>query len=230
MQAAIALVGSGMGDYALAIGMDTAQGRPAMRWSTPRRRAARPISWAPLRTAWPSWKARTRSSPTRPISGAGPTSTIPQHAGRFTGEPAYFRHSLAAAQHLMDALGYTPADFDLAVFHQPNVRFPVQAASDLGFKREQIAAGLLVNEIGNTYAGSSMLGLSAVLDVAQPGQRILQVSFGSGAGSDAFCWCVTERIAERRDRAPSHARLYRAPPGDRLCAPTRAIARKLSMD
>ena len=63
-----------------------------------------------------------------------------------------------------------------------------------------------MSEIGNTYAGSSMIGLTAVLDVAQAGDRILLVSFGSGAGSDAFCLQVTDRLAERRSLAFSTRR------------------------
>jgi hydroxymethylglutaryl-CoA synthase len=55
--------------------------------------------------------------------------------------------------------------------------------------------------MGNAYAGSSLLGLAAVLDVAEPGNRIFFCSYGSGAGSDAFCFRVTERIAERRQGA-----------------------------
>ena len=56
--------------------------------------------------------------------------------------------------------------------------------------------------IGNTYSGASPLGLTAVLDVAQPGERILMVSYGSGAGSDGFIWRVTDRIEEVRASAP----------------------------
>jgi hydroxymethylglutaryl-CoA synthase len=109
---------------------------------------------------------------------------------------------MAAAEGLLGELGLSAADFRWAVFHQPNVRFPAKVGADLGFKREQLAPGLLVGEVGNTYAGSSLLGLSAVLDVAQPGERILEISFGSGAGSDAFCWVATEQLLERRDCAP----------------------------
>jgi hydroxymethylglutaryl-CoA synthase len=72
----------------------------------------------------------------------------------------------------------------------------------LGFSTEQIEPGLLVPMIGNTYAGAAIIGLSAVLDIAEPGDRILLVSFGSGAGSDAFDLLVTDAILERRDRAP----------------------------
>jgi hydroxymethylglutaryl-CoA synthase len=101
----------------------------------------------------------------------------------------------------MEALGRTPSDYSHVVFHQPNVKFPVKAGHELGFSRKQMEAGLLVNEIGNTYAGSAMLGLTSVLDVAHPGERVLMVSFGSGAGSDGFDLLVTDAITKRRDRA-----------------------------
>jgi len=42
-----------------------------------------------------------------------------------------------------------------------------------------------------------MIGLTATLDIAQPGDRILVVSFGSGAGSDAFDITVTDKAPER---------------------------------
>ncbi len=71
----------------------------------------------------------------------------------------------------------------------------------MGFKPEQISAGLLSPVIGNTYAGAAMIGLTAILDVAKPGDRILMVSFGSGAGSDAFALRVTEAVQARRDLA-----------------------------
>ncbi len=70
------------------------------------------------------------------------------------------------------------------------------------FTKEQIKTGLLVPVIGNTYAGAAIIGLTAILDIAEPGDRILMVSFGSGAGSDAFALTVTEANMQRRDLAP----------------------------
>lgn len=59
--------------------------------------------------------------------------------------------------------------------------------------------------IGNTYAGASPVGLTAILDEAHTGDRILMVSYGSGAGSDALDLRVTDRIEERRHTAPTTA-------------------------
>jgi hydroxymethylglutaryl-CoA synthase len=126
----------------------------------------------------------------------------PSHGQRFTGEPAYFHHVTSAGQHLMEAMGRTAADFSSVVLHQPNAKFPQRAAKMMGFDREQWDTGLLCPLVGNTYAGASILGLTAILDEAKPGDTILAVSFGSGAGSDAFALRVTDLITERQGRAP----------------------------
>src|SRR5512146_2802732 len=120
---------------------------------------------------------------------------------RFTGEPAYFKHITEAGSHLMESLGATAKDYKWAIFHQPNTKFPQRVAAQLGFSKRQIDPGLLVSVIGNTYAGAALIGLTATLDIAEPGDRILVVSFGSGAGSDAFDILVTDKLAARRDLA-----------------------------
>jgi hydroxymethylglutaryl-CoA synthase len=122
----------------------------------------------------------------------------PRHAYRFTGAPAYFGHIVGAAKGLMEEAGLKPTDFDYAVFHQPNVKFPLRAAQMLGFKPEQVKPGLLSGEIGNTYAAASLIGLARVLDAAKPNQRILVVSFGSGAGSDAISLVTTDKVGSKR--------------------------------
>jgi len=201
MQAAIGFVGSGMADYALAVGMDTAQGRPgdALEYTAGAGGAAFLIG--PAEGCLAVLEGALSFVTDTPDFWRRPYQHYPEHGRRFTGEPAYFKHVMSAASELMQAMGTKPSDYTHAVFHQPNAKFPVKAGKELGFKMEQIKTGLLVNEIGNTYAGAALIGLSAILDVAQPGDRILAVSFGSGAGSDAFSLRVTDQIAARRDEA-----------------------------
>ncbi|HNS25029.1 MAG TPA: hydroxymethylglutaryl-CoA synthase, partial [Methanobacteriaceae archaeon] len=122
--------------------------------------------------------------------------------GRFTGEPAYFKHVLSAAKGLFGKMGTDASDYDHVVFHQPNGKFYIRAARKLGFKEDQYKTGLLTPYIGNTYSGATPLGLAAVLDIAQAGERIMAVSYGSGAGSDAFSITVNDEIEQKRDLAP----------------------------
>lgn len=202
MQAAIGFVGSGMARYALSIGMDTAQGRPgdALEYTAAAGGAA--VLVGPAGEALALFNGSYSFVTDTPDFWRRAHAQYPSHGDRFTGEPAYFKHVVAAAEALMEAVGRTPGDYQWAVFHQPNVKFPQRAAEMLGFNEAQIKPGLLSGRIGNTYAGSSIIGLTAILDVAKPGDRILMVSYGSGAGSDAFDIEVTEQIEEARNRAP----------------------------
>jgi hydroxymethylglutaryl-CoA synthase len=203
MQAGIGFVGSGMGQYVLAIGMDTAQGRPgdALEYTAAAGGAAYILGPAEesLALVQGSYSFVTDT----PDFWRRANQTYPSHGDRFTGEPAYFQHTLSAAQRLMEMMDTTPADYRWAVFHQPNVKFPARAGKMLGFAPEQMESGLLSGMVGNVYAGSSLLGLTDVLDHAEPGDRVLLVSYGSGAGSDAFDLLVGDRIVERRDLAPT---------------------------
>jgi hydroxymethylglutaryl-CoA synthase len=201
MVAAMGVVGSGMGHYAMAIGIDTAQGKPgdALEYTAGAGGAAFVLgpaeeSLAIINSAY-SYVTDT------PDFWRRPEAKYPEHGMRFTGEPAYFKHITEAATHLMEASSTTAKDYKWAIFHQPNTKFPQRVASQLGFSMEQIAPGLLVPVIGNTYAGAAVIGLTATLDIAQPGERILCVSFGSGAGSDAFDILVTDKVSARQGLA-----------------------------
>lgn len=203
MQASIGFVGSGMADYALAIGMDTAQGRPgdALEYTAGAGGAAYILGPAAEAVAVIQRSLSYVSDTTD--FWRRPATHYPSHAERFSGDPGYFGHIMPAAEQMMAEMGSRPEDYDYVVFHQPNRKFPMRAMAELGFKAEQWEAGLLVNEIGNTYAGSAMIGLAAVLDVAKPDQRILMVSYGSGAGADAFDLLITPRLVEVQAAAPT---------------------------
>lgn len=127
---------------------------------------------------------------------------FPSHGGRFTGEPGYFAHIVGAARALLDKTKMKPSDFDYCVFHMPNGKFPRVVAKRLGFNQKQLTPSLIVDKIGNPYSASSLIGLSAILDVAGPGQKIFMASYGSGAGSDAFVFEVTKNIDKKRELAP----------------------------
>jgi hydroxymethylglutaryl-CoA synthase len=202
MQAAVAFVGSSMVEAALAIGMDTAQSKPgdALEYTAGCGGAA--FLFAAAADALAVVEASVSHVTDTPDFFRRETAHYPEHGGRFTGEPSYFRHTLAASRRLLAEVGSEAKDFAHAVFHQPVPKFVEKAAAELGFTRQQIRTGLVAPRMGNAYAGSSLLGLAAVLDVARPGDRIFFCSYGSGAGSDAFSFRVTERIEERR-RGPS---------------------------
>ena len=203
VQAAIALVGSGMARYALGIGADTAQGRPgdALEYTAAAGGAAYLIG--PAVESMAVFEGSLSYVTDTPDFWRRPTTHYPSHGQRFTGEPAYFHHITSAGQALLKEMGRTAKDFDYVVLHQPNKKFPERAASLLGFEKKQWTTGLLSPIVGNTYAGASLLGLTAILDIAQPGQRILCVSFGSGAGSDAFALRATEAITAKQHLAPT---------------------------
>ena len=200
IQICMGLVKAGMIDYGLAVGADTSQSRPgdALEYSAGAGGASLIIGKRGVIAEIEGTCSFTSDTPDFWRREGQP---YPSHGGRFTGVPAYFRHITSAGKMLMERLGLKPSDFRFVVFHQPNGKFPVRVAKMLGFSVEQIKQGLVVSHIGNTYSGSSLLGLCAVLDEAKPGDRILLVSFGSGAGSDAFSFVVTDEI-ESFERTP----------------------------
>ncbi len=193
IQNCIAMIKANMIRYGLAIGADTSQSAPgdALEYSAASGGAAFVIGDENVIAEVKDTLSFTTDTPDFWRREGQP---YPSHGGRFTGEPAYFRHIAFAAKRIMDKNDLKPEDFSYAVFHMPNGKFPVRVARMLGFESKQIKQGLVVRYIGNTYSASSLIGFSAVLDVAKPDDRILLTSFGSGAGSDAFIFEVTDEI------------------------------------
>jgi hydroxymethylglutaryl-CoA synthase len=200
---AYALVKAGEIRYGLGVGADTSQGAPgdALEYSAAAGSASflfgaddDKIVAEVLHTY--SWATDT------PDFWRREYMHYPRHGSRFTGEPAYFRHTTSSARGILEKAGLKPKDFAFAVFHQPNGKFPMRVGKMLGFTEEQLTAGWLSPWLGNTYSGASPMGLTAILDVARPGDLILLTSFGSGAGSDSFIFRATAHLPEVQGLAP----------------------------
>ena len=204
IQMCMGLVDSGLIDYGLAIGADTAQGAPndALEYTASAGGAAYIIGKLNTIADFEGTCSFTTDTPDFYRREGKP---YPKHGGRFTGEPAYFKHVLSASAKLFDKMGTEASDYDHVVFHQPNGKFYIRAARKLGFNEEQYKTGLLTPHIGNTYSGATPLGLAAILDIAEPGDRIMAVSYGSGAGSDAFSIEVNDTIEVKRELSPKVA-------------------------
>lgn len=197
MQVIAGLIGSGHIFCGLAIGADTAQSKPhdVLEYTSAAAGAAFVLGGAtsPLLAELVEY---TSYSSDTPDFWRRDGVQYPSHAGRFTGEPAYFTHVTGAATGLLTKTKSKPSDYAYCVFHMPNGRFPRDAAKRLGFTSAQLAPSLVVGDIGNPYSASTMIGLAAVLDIAKPGEKIFMVSYGSGAGSDGFVWKTTEALVK----------------------------------
>jgi len=192
---------SGNMEYAMGIGADTSQGAPsdALEFSASAGGAA--YIFGNKKVIADVLFTHSFTSDT-PDFWRREYQHYPRHGGRFTGEPAYFKHLLGCGKILMEKSGMEASDFAYAVFHMPNGKFPLKAGKTLGFTNKQMEQGWVVNLMGNTYSGSSPTGLSAIFDVAKPGDKVFMVSFGSGAGSDGFIFEMQDRILDVQDLAP----------------------------
>lgn len=192
-------VRAGSIDYGLAIGADSAQHKPgdALKYMAADGGAAFLVGDRHPIAVINQYRSYTTDTPD---FLRGKTEEFPVHFGRFTGEPAYFKHIIESAQRLLESQGTDPGDYDYAVFHQPNRKFPRKVGERLGFGKDEVEPGIVVDWIGNTYSACTLLGLARVLDRADPGDRIFVASYGSGAGSDTFDITVTNNIVEKQER------------------------------
>lgn len=188
MQIVDAFVRSKQIRYGLAIGSDTAQGRPgdALEYSAAAGAAAFVMGPSASKTALCRLDHTLSFTTDTPDFWRANGEPYPRHAGRFTGEPAYFKHVAEALRGILSVTKTDLKDIDHVVLHMPNAKFPSQMAKKLGVSSEQLATGFIVPKIGNTYSACSPLGLTYVLEQAKKDQRILVVSYGSGSGADAF--------------------------------------------
>ena len=195
IQTCLGMVGDGQIENGIAIGVDTSQGAPgdALEYSASAGGGALIIG---KKNVIAEINHTTSYTTDTPDFWRREGQKYPRHGGRFTGKPAFFKHVMSCGLKTMEMAGTKPEDYKYIVTHQPNGKFPIRAAKSLGFNEEQYKTGLLTPRIGNTYSGAVFLGLTAILDIAEPGDRILAVAYGSGAGSDGFDITVTDKITK----------------------------------
>lgn len=194
MQLIAGLVESKKIKYGLAIGADTAQAKPGdpLEYTAASAAAAFVLGKRGIIAKLIDF---TSYSSNTPDFWRRDGQKYPSHGGRFTGEPAYFEHTIKASTDLLNKTKLESQDFDFVVFHMPNGKFPKEVAKRLGFTGKQLEGGFIVDRIGNPYSASSMVGLAAVLEQAKAGQKIFVCSYGSGAGADSFVFETTPLLS-----------------------------------
>lgn len=113
-------------------------------------------------------------------------------------ESALMLNTTKAATSLMKKLGRKGEDYQHVVIQQPDAKVPGAVGKKLGAQDAQFASSLIASNLGDLGAASTPTALAAALDVAKVGDRILVVSYGSGAGSDAISLKV---VGDRRPQA-----------------------------
>lgn len=199
IQIGLAYVQSGMAKLAVGIGADTAQSQPgdALEFTAGAGAAAFIMGTDKIIA---KVLATTSYATDTPDFWRRPGEAYPQHAGRFTGEPAYFAHIAQATQQLLSEVNLKPAEIDYCVFHTPNGKFPKAVAQQLGFTPEQLQHSLVVEQIGNTYSAGSLMALVNVLETVGATKKILMTSYGSGSGADSFLLETTDLLVQQRKK------------------------------
>ncbi|OGO00903.1 MAG: hypothetical protein A2Y58_01555 [Chloroflexi bacterium RBG_13_51_52] len=124
--------------------------------------------------------------------------------GRFIDEVGYLPAMQAAITGLLKKYKLNLGDFAKIVYYASDARQHAALARRLKLDKAQVQDPLY-NDIGNTGVAAAFLMLSAALEKAKPGDRILFVSYGDGA--DAFILRATDEIKKIQKKSVISAQL-----------------------
>lgn len=113
---------------------------------------------------------------------------------------AFITCTTKACSALVKKLGAKPEEYAHVIIQQPDAKTPGSVAGKLMFNDAQMASGLVSANLGDLGAASTAVGLVAALDAAKVGDRVMVVSYGSGAGSDA----ISLKVVSDRKPVPSY--------------------------
>lgn len=116
---------------------------------------------------------------------------------RFVVEHGYRSCMVEVVRKLLEKSGRTADQIDKAVLYGPDPRSHAAVARDLGFDKDRLQDPLF-GRLGNCGVAFASMLLSAALETAQSGDRLLLASYGDGA--DAFLLRVTDGIKKLTDR------------------------------
>lgn len=111
-------------------------------------------------------------------------------------------HTTMAAKALLEKIKRNISDYQYVVVQQPYGSAAYKVGKLLGATKEQLDLGVYAQTVGDCGSASAFIGLAKVLDKAKPGDKILMISYGFGAGSDAFSLKVTDEVTNYKDHYP----------------------------
>jgi hydroxymethylglutaryl-CoA synthase len=114
-------------------------------------------------------------------------------------QSAFTTCTTKACSSLMKRLNAKPEDYAHVVIQQPDAKVPGSVSKKLSFSDAQIAGGMVAPNAGDMGAASTAVGLVAALEASKVGDRIMVISYGSGAGSDALSF----KVVSDRKAVPS---------------------------
>jgi len=121
-------------------------------------------------------------------------------------EGSLLTNTLKSGNAILKMLNRKPEEYQHVVIQQPDARVPSTVAARMGFTDVQLVAGLVSKSVGDLGAASTAVGLAAALDAAKMGDKIMVISYGSGAASDALSLKV---VSDRKSAFKVQAELDR---------------------
>jgi 3-oxoacyl-[acyl-carrier-protein] synthase-3 len=137
------------------------------------------------------------------------------------------RTMAAVASAAIERAGLTPADVDLVIPHQANIRIIEHVSKSMGYPMERIFVNL--DRYGNTSAASIPIALSEAVAAGRlkPGDVFCTVAFGGGYTSGSFVtrWDADPSLGARAASVdPTRVRVRRPEGGAHSATVPKAIA------
>ncbi len=124
---------------------------------------------------------------------------------RYIATQGYVEVTKKAVAKLMEMSGLQPGDFARVIFAVPDARRQVQLAKELGFNADKQLQDPLLANIGDTGTAYPLILLTAALEEAKAGDRILMAAYGNGC--DAFVFKVKKHPDKANDKKTLKAQI-----------------------